>query len=151
MRPTAVPSQNKTAHPARKSRVFLVDGQPLRLRGMAEGLGTEPDLAGCGQAGSAAAALAALAGAHPDLVIVDLSLPGRDGLALIKDLKARMPALPVLVFSMHAESLYAARALQAGAMGYVMQSASAETLFQAIRTAMAGALVVGPRRLRLWG
>jgi DNA-binding NarL/FixJ family response regulator len=142
-----MPTPHKTAA-ARKTRVFLVDDHPLLLRCMAESLDEEPDLVVCGQAGSAAEALAALADAAPDLVLVDLSLPGRDGLALIVDLKAHAPTLPILVFSMHDESRYAERALQAGAVGYVMKSAPVETLFLAIRKAMAGAKVTSRQTQR---
>lgn len=77
----------------------------------------EPDLQVCGQADSAAQALALAAKLKPDLVLTDITLPGRDGLELIKDLRALDPALPVLVLSMHDEALYAGRALHAGARG----------------------------------
>jgi len=121
-----------------------VDDHPLLRQGIAESISDEPDLLVCGQAGSAEEALPAITRTKPDVVIVDISLPGRDGIELIKDLKARLHALLVLVLSMHDESLYAERALRAGAVGYVMKSASSEMLMQAIRKAFAGEIVVGP-------
>ncbi len=136
-----MPTQNTTTPPARKTRVFLVDDHPFLLRCMAGSLGAEPDLLVCGQAGSAAKALATLAVAKPDLVIVDSVMPKQDGLALIKGLKARVPKLLVLVFSMQDESRYAKRALQAGAAGYVMKSAPPQRLLQAIRKVMGGAFL----------
>ena len=138
-----MPPKTKPAPPANKIRIFLVDDHPLLRQGIAGRIGEEPDLAMCGQAGSAAEALPAIASAKPDIVIVDISLPGRDGIELIKDIKARHRAMLVLVLSMHDESLYAERALRAGAAGYLMKSAASETLIQAIRKTIAGEIVVG--------
>ncbi|MGD0016035.1 MAG: response regulator transcription factor, partial [Verrucomicrobiia bacterium] len=78
----------------------------------------------------------------PDMVIVDISLPGRDGIELTKDLKVQRPDLPVLVLSMHDESLYADRALRAGARGYIMKQESPENLIRAIRRVLAGEIAV---------
>ena len=96
-----------------------------------------------GQASSAPEALPAIASTKPDIVIVDISLPGRDGIELTKDIKAQNHATLVLVLSMHDESLYAERALRAGAAGYVMKNASSDALVQAIRKALSGEIVVG--------
>src|SRR5205085_168327 len=82
---------------------------------------------------------------EPDLVIMDLSIPGGGGLELIKDLLALYPKISILVLSMHDENLYAARALRAGARGYVMKEAGAEVVLQAIRTVLAGGVYVSPR------
>ena len=135
--------KTKPAPSSTKTRVFLVDDHPLLRQGIAESISDEPDLLVCGQAGSAEEALPAITRAKPDVVIVDISLPGRDGIELIKDLKARLHTLLVVVLSMHDESLYAERALRAGAVGYVMKSASSETLMRAIRRVIAGEIVVG--------
>ncbi len=142
---------------ARKIRVFLVDDHPVMRRGVADCIDEQPDLAVCGQAGSAAEAVPAIAGARPDVVVTDLSLPGRDGLELIKDLKARDREVRVLVLSMHDESLYAERVLRAGAYGYVMKSAPPEELLEAIRRVSSGDIVVGPQVIKrvlarsMWG
>jgi len=137
--------RTKPALTATRTRVFLVDDHPLLRQGIAESLGDEADLLVCGQAGSAEEALPAIASAKPEIVIVDISLPGRDGIELTKDITHRYHDVLVLVFSMHDESLYAERALQAGAAGYVMKSASSDTLIQAIRKVLTGEIVVGQR------
>jgi DNA-binding NarL/FixJ family response regulator len=98
----------------------------------------EPDLTVCGHSAGLEEALQAIPEARPDLVIVDLSLSGSPGLDLIKVLKAQYPCLPVLVVSMHEETLYAERALQAGALGYVMKQEPAKTVKQAIRKVLGG-------------
>ncbi len=126
-------------------RVFLVDDHPVMRRGVADCIEEEPDLTVCGQAGSAAEAIPAIGRAKPDVVVTDISLPGRDGLELIKEIRARDRHARVLVLSMHDESLYAERALRAGARGYVMKSAPTEELMQAIRRVRNGDIIVGPR------
>ena len=139
-----MPPKINTAPPATKIRVFLVDDHPLLRQGIAGRIGEESDMTVCGQAGSAAEALPAIASTKPNVVIVDISLPGRDGIELTKDIKARHRAMVVLVLSMHDESLYAERALRAGAAGYLMKSAPTETLIQAIHKIVAGEIFVGP-------
>ena len=126
-----------SAKPAR-SRVFLVDDHVVVRSGLAELIGREPDLAVCGAAADAEDALQSIPRARPDLVLVDLSLPGTSGLELVKDLKRRCPKLPVLVLSMHEESLYAERVLQAGARGYVMKDKSFPEIRAAMRRVLAG-------------
>ena len=135
--------KTKPATSGTKARVFLVDDHPLLRHGIAESLNDEPDLVVVGQASSAPEALPAIASTKPDIVIVDISLPGRDGIELTKDIKAQNHATLVLVLSMHDESLYAERALRAGAAGYVMKNASSDALVQAIRKALSGEIVVG--------
>jgi DNA-binding NarL/FixJ family response regulator len=131
-----------TVKPA-KTRVFLVDDHPGMRAGVAACLAKQPDLILCGDAGTAAEALPAIARTKPDVILADISLPGRDGLDLIKDIKAGNRRARVLVFSMYDESLYAERALRAGACGYVMKSASMEELMQAIRRVRDGEFVLG--------
>jgi len=135
--------KTKPATSGTKARVFLVDDHPLLRHGIAESLNAAPDLVVVGQASSAPEALPAIASTKPDIVIVDISLPGRDGIELTKDIKAQNHATLVLVLSMHDESLYAERALRAGAAGYVMKNASSDALVQAIRKALSGEIVVG--------
>ena len=109
---------------------------------MREGLRTlisrEHDLAVCGEAETAGQALDAVANLKPDLVLADISLPGRNGVELIKDIRALQPAVLILVISMHDESLYAERVLRAGARGYIMKQESGPTMIQAIRQVLAG-------------
>ncbi len=104
----------------------------------------EADLEVVSEAEDAAAALRAVEARRPDLLVVDLSLPGRSGLELIKDLAALYPDLPMLVLSMHDETLYAERALRAGARGYLMKSAGGQAVLRAIRDVLAGQIHVSP-------
>ncbi|MEO8438646.1 MAG: response regulator transcription factor [Spartobacteria bacterium] len=123
---------------APKSRILLVDDHRSVLRGYQLMLDAEPDLAVSAMVTSAAEAMSAIERARPDLVITDLTLPGRGGLDLIKDLIALRPELRILVCSMHDETLYAERALRAGAKGYVMKDADGPTFLSAIRRVLGG-------------
>ena len=115
-------------------------------RGQADLLNRETDLTVCGEAGSAREAMEAIAKLKPDLVLVDMTLPDKDGLELIKDIQALHPGLPVLAMSMQEESLYAPRVLRAGGRGYVMKGAgSDEHLLSAIRTVLSGQIAVSPQ------
>jgi DNA-binding NarL/FixJ family response regulator len=119
-------------------RVLLVDDHPLTRHGLAQLIAQQPDLVVCAEAGSAEDALKSVRGHQPNLVLVDVILPGKPGLELIKDLTTMFPEVAVLVFSMHDESLYAERALRAGARGYVMKSVGGEEMLKAIRHVLAG-------------
>ena len=110
--------------------------------GLVHLIGNQPDLIVCAQAETAAAALTAVVNTKPDLVLADITLPDKSGIELIKDIKAVRPELPVLVISMHDESLYAERALKAGAAGYIMKVAGGEKLMEAIRHVLAGEVYV---------
>ena len=134
----------QAGHGKARKRVLLVDDHPLLREGIAQWIQRAPDLEVCGQAGSAADALALAAKLKPDLVLADISLPGRDGLDLIKDLRASQPERLVLVLSMHEESLYAGRALRAGARGYLMKRAGGERVVQGIREVLQGRIVLSP-------
>ena len=145
-------SQRKLAPPALRpappqfKRILLVDDHPLMRRGQADLLSREQDLMVCGEAGTAREAMEAIAKLKPDLVLVDMTLPDKEGLELIKDILALHPGLPVLAMSMQYESLYAARVLRAGGRGYVMKGAgSDEQLANAIRTVLSGQIAVSPR------
>ena len=105
----------------------------------------EPDLVVCGQAETAAQALDGINRCQPDLVLMDLSLPGRGGLELTKDLRALHPALLVLVVSMHDESLFAERVLRAGALGYIMKQEGPDKMIAAIRHTLRGEVYVSPK------
>jgi DNA-binding NarL/FixJ family response regulator len=124
--------------PPPKKTILIVDDHPMLRRGLASLLASEPDLAVCGEAATCQAALEAIRKHSPDLVIVDLTLEGSDGLDLIKDLKIRHPNIPALVLSMHDEAVYAERALRAGARGYASKQQLDETILVAIRCVFAG-------------
>lgn len=129
----------KPVHSAlRKQRILLVDDHATVREGFAELINHSPDLQVCGEAKTAAEAMEAVARLKPNLAVVDLSLQGGSGLDLIKNLKVLYPLLPMLVVSMHEEQLYAARALQAGALGYVMKREAFKTVLQAIRSVLRG-------------
>ncbi len=125
---------------AASKRIFLVDDHPIVRRGLSEILQNAPDLTLAGEARSAEEALPAITEEHPDLVVVDLSLAGASGIDLIKSLSQQQPALPVLVFSMHDEDLYAERALAAGAKGYVMKDQGPTAVEEAIRRVLEGGI-----------
>ena len=128
-----------------KAQILIVDDHPCARLGISHYISQEPNLAVCGQVGSGAKALRAINLLGPDLVLVDLMLPGRDGLELIKQVKAIHLDCRMLVFSMYDESLYAERALRAGACGYVMKDEPSDRLMNAIHRALAGETVLGRR------
>lgn len=128
----------------RKNSIFIVDDHPIMRDGISQLIDQQADLEVCGTASSAPEALDALNNMDPGLLLVDISLPGMDGIELIKIVKKRKARLPMLVLSMHAEGLYAERAIRAGAKGYVMKHASSETLLAAIRKVLAGKICLSP-------
>jgi DNA-binding NarL/FixJ family response regulator len=131
--------------PAAKSRIFLVDDHPIVITGFTLMLNGQADLEVCGTANSAEEALEKIPKAKPDLVITDVTLPGRNGLDLLRDLQAVMPDCRVLVVTMHDELLYAERALRAGARGYLMKEAGSEKMLAAIHQVLAGQVSVSER------
>jgi DNA-binding NarL/FixJ family response regulator len=120
--------------------VFLVEDHPITREGFAQLINFQEDLHVCGEAGSVGRALAGIETTKPDLVIVDISLIESNGLELIKALMARCPALAILVLSTHDETLYAERAVRAGARGYVMKQAPTIEVMKAIRAVLSGEL-----------
>jgi DNA-binding NarL/FixJ family response regulator len=137
--------KEQSASPPKFKRILLVDDHPLMRRGQADLLSREQDLMVCGEAGTARDAMEAIAKLKPDLVLVDMALPDKDGLELIKDIQALHPGLPVVAMSMQDESLYAARVLRAGGRGYVMKQEAPERLAAAIRTVLNGQVALSPR------
>lgn len=125
-------------------KILLVDDHPLLREGLGRLISAEPGISVCGAAGSVQEALALVESAKPDLVITDLTLPGRNGLELIKDVAVIHPSLPVIVLSMHDEVIYAERALRAGARGYVMKNAPPERLIEAIHMVLGGGVYASP-------
>ena len=117
---------------------MLVDDHPVVRQGMAVLIEQEPDLTVCDEASSATEALQKLNKIVPDAIIIDVSLQGTSGIDLTKSLKDRLPHVPILILSMHDETLYAERALRAGARGYIMKQEAAETVIHAIRTVISG-------------
>ncbi|MGB7837431.1 MAG: response regulator transcription factor, partial [Terrimicrobiaceae bacterium] len=123
----------KDRQTSRKTRVLIVDDHPMTRTGLAYLINHQPDMTVCCEAQNAAQALEAVINNKPDLVLTDFTLPDKNGLELIKDLKAIAPRLPILVISMHQESLYAERVLRAGARGYITKEEGGERLMRAIR------------------
>ena len=135
-------------------QVFLVDDHPIVRRGFAQLLAAAPDIAMCGEAADARAALDALSTVTPDVIIVDVSLGATSGIDLIHDIKERQRRAAVLVVSMHDEQLYAERSLRAGAAGYVMKHEATDVMMRAIRTVATGEIFVSSavslRLLQSW-
>lgn len=140
----AAPAVAPALAPARR-RILIVDDHPFMRAGLAQLIERQADLAVCGEAGNPAEALLRLAGGGVDLVLSDMTMPGRSGLDFLKDLLALHPTLPVLVVSMHDEMVYAERALRAGARGYIMKEAGGENLLAAIRQVLGGQVYVSPK------
>src|SRR3954453_10643446 len=128
-----------------KSRVFIVDDHTMFREGLRQLIECEPQLIVCGDAPDAAEALRGIVASKPDVVIVDISLAGASGLDLIKEIKTQFEDLPVLVVSMHDESLYAERALRAGAMGYVMKHERGKKVREAISRVLSGDVFLSER------
>jgi len=110
----------------------------MMRQGLGQLIGNEPDLEFCGEAEDAATALQQIDQLKPNLAIIDISLRSGNGIELIKDLQARQPGLPVLVLSMHDESLYAERVLRAGGRGYIMKQEGGKKIMEAIRQVLSG-------------
>jgi DNA-binding NarL/FixJ family response regulator len=128
-----------------KKQIFIVDDHAMFREGLRQLIDREADLAVCGDAADATEALENINQTGPDLVIVDISLSGKSGIDLIKAIKEKHEDLPVLVVSMHEESLYAERALRAGAMGYVMKQEPGKVVKTAIRKLLAGDMHLSER------
>jgi DNA-binding NarL/FixJ family response regulator len=131
----------------KKSRIMIVDDHPIVRHGIAQLLNAQPDLECTGQADDAESALRLLREQGSfDLLIIDISMPGLSGLDLIRRIKQKDPEVPILVLSMHDESVYAERALTAGARGFLMKHEATEKLVEAVRKLL-GAGVYLSRRL----
>jgi len=129
----------------KKHRVAVLDDHPMTRDGIGRWIAGEPDMEVCWEASSAEGGLTASLNAPPDLIVADISLQGKSGLEFIRDVRAALPALPVLVLSMHDESIYAERALRAGARGYIMKHEGGAKLLSAIRSILAGKIHVSER------
>ncbi|MFN3408660.1 MAG: response regulator [Limisphaerales bacterium] len=140
-----MPAPASPTAPARPGRVFIVDDHTMFREGLRQLIEHESSLTVCGDAADADEALAAIRRTKPDVVLVDISLSGASGIDLIKNLRAEDEDLPILVVSMHDESLYAERALRAGAMGYVMKHEPAKTVKAAIQKVLGGEIYLSEK------
>src|ERR1700720_4167044 len=140
-------SQNQTPQnqAVTKRRILVVDDHPIVRQGLALLINREPDLVVCGEAEEAMGAMHVLASARPDVLVVDISLNGPDGLDLLKNVRISHSSLPVLILSMHDESIYAERALRAGANGYIMKQEATEKVLVAVRRILSGEIYVSDR------
>lgn len=128
-----------------KTKILLVDDHPLVREGLANLIQQQPDLEVCGEAAGQPEALQLMGAVLPDVAIVDISLEHGSGLELMKSIKAMHPSVVMLAVSMHDESLYAERALRAGARGYLMKREAAKKVIQGIRAVLAGQLFVSEK------
>lgn len=126
-------------------RIVIVDDHPIVRRGLSQLITQEDDLVVCGEAESGQSALELLKKVKSDLVIVDISLPGMDGIELIKKIKSRFNDVKILVVSIHDESLFAERALRAGAKGYIMKQEAIENIIKAIRKVLNGDIYISEK------
>lgn len=126
------------------TRIYIVDDHPLVRQGLSQIVANEADMEICGEAEDSPTAMKGVGEANPDAIIVDISLKGNNGLELIKNLKAIHENIPILVFSMHDETIYAQRALRAGAKAYVMKKESPSKVVEAIRKIIKGEIYVSP-------
>jgi DNA-binding NarL/FixJ family response regulator len=137
-------NENPKCDAPEAKRIVLVDDHPLFRKGLQEMIHSDGTFAVCGEAGNAAEAMALIRKLSPDMAIVDLSLPGANGIELIKNIRAEFSKVPILVLSMHDESLYAVRALRAGADGYVMKHEAMANVIHAIREVFNGRPYLSP-------
>ncbi|HEV7218820.1 MAG TPA: response regulator transcription factor [Terriglobales bacterium] len=140
-----ITKQTDGRFPAKKKAVLVVDDHPIVRQGLTLLINQEPDLVVCGAAEEMHAALSAIGTLSPDILIVDISLSGPDGLELLKHVRLRSPHLPVLILSMHDESIYAERALRAGANGYIMKQEATEKVLVALRRILSGDIYVSDK------
>ena len=138
--------QDKTTE--KKTQILIVDDHPVIREGLMAIINHEQDFDICGQAEDAYAALKAINELKPDIVITDISLNNSDGIELTKNIKAGHPGLPVIIFSVHDESLYAERAILAGAKAYLMKDKVSENIIKAIRTVLSGEIYVSDAILK---
>jgi DNA-binding NarL/FixJ family response regulator len=137
------PSPSGTA--ARKHCVFIVDDHPLVREGLTNLINRQSDLMVCGEAKDSAEAIAGIAKQQPDVAIIDISLTNESGLELIKHIVRQFPHVALIVLSMHDETLYAERALRAGARGYVMKHETSKSVLACIRRVLGGGAHVSER------
>lgn len=126
----------------RRKKVLVVDDHPMTRAGVVQFINEQADLEVCGEAANPAEVADQVSSLGPDLLLTDLTMPGRSGIEFIKDIVALHPSLPILVVSMHDEVIYAERAIRAGARGYIMKEAGGEKLLAAVRQVLGGRVSV---------
>lgn len=131
-----------------RAQVVLVEDHPMFREQLAHLINKQPDMSVCAEVDNTADGLAAILRQQPALAIVDITLKGSSGLELLKDLRAQGSKVPVLILSMHAESLYAERALRAGANGYITKEEASAKVMTAIRQVLAGEIYLDPRFMK---
>jgi DNA-binding NarL/FixJ family response regulator len=141
-RASALPSTSGRTAPPRRT-ILLVDDHPMMRAGLEQLINRQSDLIVCAEAGTPAEAFQQIS-LKPDLILTDLTMPGRSGIEFIKDLHAVHPGIAILVVSMHDEVVYAERCLRAGARGYIMKESGSENLLIAIRRVLEGQTYVSP-------
>jgi DNA-binding NarL/FixJ family response regulator len=137
------PNPSETS--ARKSRVFIVDDHPLLREGLTNLINGQVDLFVCGEAKDSAQAINGIAKGQPDVALIDISLNNESGLELLKNVKSQFPLVGLIVLSMHDETLYAERALRAGARGYVMKREATKSVLASIRRVLEGGVFVSEK------
>lgn len=137
-------TNNEIRSGSRKARILIVDDHPLVRRGLRELMDHEPDLEICGEAADADDALQSVESLGPDLVVIDITLKSGHGIELIQKIKAGYRGVKMLVSSMHDESIYAERSLQAGAMGYISKQEDPDQVVEAVRQVLAGKVYLSP-------
>ncbi|MDI1311820.1 response regulator transcription factor [Prosthecobacter sp.] len=138
-----------TPDTAAQKRVLIVDDHPIFRAGLTGLVNLEAELTVCGEAHDAAQAMQAVEKLQPDLVLLDMSIPGKGGLELLKDIRAIAPRTPLLVISMHDETLYAERVIRAGGRGYIMKQEGPGKIIHAIRKVLSGGIAVSERMAAL--
>lgn len=128
-----------------KTRIYLIDDHPIVREGFAMAVATEPDMTVVGQASTAADALRETAALKPDVVIVDLNMPDRDGIELLGALRAQLPRAKLLVLSSYDDEFRVAEALRAGAQGYLVKTSKLDEVIDGIRRVAAGGSPLSPK------
>jgi DNA-binding NarL/FixJ family response regulator len=126
-------------------KILIVDDHPVVREGLSLLLTSRENLVVCQQAGDASEAMQSIAASGADMVILDISLGGIDGVALARNIKDRYPALPILVLSLHDEALFAERALRAGARGYIMKNESSPKIMEAVLRVLSGEIYLSEK------
>lgn len=144
---TTLPLPKYVANSAKRT-VLVIDDHPLLRQGIAMLINQQSDMQVCGEAEEAHAAMECIEQKKPDIVVLDISLKGPDGLDLLKNIRSTDPDLPVLILSMHDEAIYAERALRARANGYIMKQEATEKVLVAIRRILGGEIYLSENMSR---
>jgi DNA-binding NarL/FixJ family response regulator len=127
-----------------KTRIVLADDHPIVLDGLRNLIRAEPDFELVGEAASGLSALKVIREQHPDVAVLDISMPELNGIVLSRRLNGEMPALRLLILTLHEDRAYLNQALEAGVRGYVLKRSAVENLVQAIRAVLVGGLYIDP-------